>query len=123
MIVDEPFFDSNIVIDWLNRRPQAKAEISLYSRHRISRIAWSEILAGEPLESRHRVRELLSGFEVVELDERIASAAAQIRFDLQMKLMDAFILATSQVHAAVLVTRNTKDFPADMPGIRVPYSL
>ena len=22
-----------------------------------------------------------------------------------------------------LVTRNTKDFPADMPGVRVPYQL
>jgi hypothetical protein len=23
----------------------------------------------------------------------------------------------------VLITRNTKDFPAQMPGIRIPYTL
>jgi predicted nucleic acid-binding protein len=32
------------------------------------------------------------------------------------------ILATAQVHGAILVTRNTKDFPARMPGIRIPYT-
>ena len=40
-----------------------------------------------------------------------------------MKLIDAFILATAQVSGAILITRNTKDFPANMPGIRVPYNL
>ena len=40
-----------------------------------------------------------------------------------MKLLDAFILATAQVNGAILVTRNTKDFPATMPGVRVPYTL
>jgi hypothetical protein len=40
-----------------------------------------------------------------------------------MKLLDAMILATAQVNGAILVTRNTKDFPANMPGIRVPYTL
>jgi hypothetical protein len=40
-----------------------------------------------------------------------------------MKLLDAFILATAQVNGAILITRNTKDFPVNMPGIRVPYTL
>ena len=40
-----------------------------------------------------------------------------------MKLLDAYILATAQVNGAILVTRNTKDFPVNMPGIRVPYTL
>ena len=37
--------------------------------------------------------------------------------------MDAYILATAQVNGAILVTRNTKDFPVAMPNIRVPYEL
>jgi predicted nucleic acid-binding protein len=37
--------------------------------------------------------------------------------------MDAIILATAQSRGRVLITRNTKDFPAEMPGIRVPYTL
>lgn len=37
--------------------------------------------------------------------------------------MDAIILATALTRGRVLVTRNIKDFPAEMPGIRVPYTL
>lgn len=37
--------------------------------------------------------------------------------------MDAIILSTAQIRGRVLVTRNTRDFPAEMPGIRVPYQL
>jgi predicted nucleic acid-binding protein len=121
--VSDPFFDSNIVIDWLNRIPPARAELSRYTRHRISRIVWTEVLAGEPLETRDIVRGLIAPFEIVELDGRIAAAAADIRHRTRMKLMDAYILATAQVNGAILVTRNTKDFPVAMPGIRVPYTL
>lgn len=118
-----PFFDTNIVIDWLKRRPQAAAELARYSGHRISRIVWTEVLAGETLDARDDVRQALANFDVVELDARIATAAADIRFRSRMKLMDAYILATAQVNGAILITRNIKDFPANMPGIRVPYTL
>jgi len=121
--VSDPFFDTNIVIDWLLRRPPAKAEMLRYRRHRISRVVWTEVLAGEPLEDREVVRELIAPFEVVEIDARIAAAAAEIRHRTRMKLLDAFILATAQVNGAILITRNTKDFPANMPGIRIPYTV
>ena len=119
----DPFFDSNILIDWLWDRPQAIAEISRYPRHRISRIVWTEILAGEPLEQRDVIQQLIAPFDMVEIDARIASAAADICHRSRMKLLDAFILATAQVNGAILITRNTEDFPANMPGIRVPYEL
>ncbi len=118
-----PFFDTNIVIDWLKRKPHATAELARYRGHRISRIVWTEVLAGETLHDRDTVRQALANFEIVELDARIALAAADIRFRAKMKLMDAYILATAQVNGAILITRNTKDFPAEMPGIRIPYSL
>ncbi len=121
--MSDPFFDSNIVIDWLNRQPKAKAELLRYKRHRISRIVWTEVLAGEELEDREAVQQVISAFEVVEIDARISSAAADIRHRTKMKLMDAYILATAQVNGAILITRNTKDFPVEMPGIRVPYKL
>ena len=121
--MSDPFFDTNIVIDWLLRRPAAKAEILRYRRHRISRVVWTEVLAGGPLEQRDVVRELIAPFEVVEIDARIAAAAADIQHRSRMRLLDAFILATAQVNGAILITRNTRDFPANMPGIRVPYTL
>lgn len=119
----DPFFDTSILIDWLNDRQQAIDELSRYRRPRISRVVWTEILAGEALETRDIVRGIISPFEVVEIDTRIAAAAADIRYRSRMKLLDAYILATAQVNGAILITRNTKDFPAAMPGIRVPYIL
>lgn len=121
--MSDPFFDTNILIDWLTDRPQATAELSRYNRHRISRIVWTEVLAGEAMERRDVVQQAISPFEVVEIDARIALAAAEIRHRARMKLMDAYILATAQVNGSILITRNTKDFPAEMPGIRVPYTL
>jgi predicted nucleic acid-binding protein len=121
--VSAPFFDTNILVDWLRRRPQARAEIARYTKHRISRIVRTEVLAGETLENRALVQDTLSHFELVEIDQRIALAAADIRQRTRMKLLDAFVLATAQVNGAILITRNTKDFPANMPGIRVPYTL
>ena len=121
--MSDPFFDTNILIDWLNDSPKAIAELSRYKKHRISRVVWTEILAGESLERRDTLRQVIASFEVVEIDARIAAAAADIRYRSSMKLMDAYILATAQVNGAILITRNTKDFPAAMPGIRVPYTL
>ena len=121
--MSDPFFDTNILVDWLQDRPQAAAELSRYRRHRISRVVWSEVMAGESLEQRDIIQQAIAPFEVVEIDARIASAAADIRQRTGMKLLDAYVLATAQVNGAILITRNTKDFPAAMPGIRVPYTI
>lgn len=121
--MSDPFFDTNIVVDWLKGSALAVAELSRYNRHRISRLVWTELLAAEPLETRDHVQQLISPFDVVELDGRIAAAAADIRCRIGMNLIDACILATAQVNGAILITRNTKVFPAAMPGIRIPYPL
>ncbi len=121
--MSDPFFDTNIVIDWLNDSQAATNELARYTRHRISRIVWTEILAGEPLEGRSAMQQVIAAFEIVDVDQRIALAAADIRHRSRMKLIDAYILATAQVNGAILVTRNTKDFPAQMPGVRIPYTL
>lgn len=39
-----------------------------------------------------------------------------------MKLPDAIILATAQLHRRELVTRNIEDF-AGVPGVITPYQL
>ena len=121
--MSDPFFDTNILIDWLFDREPAIQELSRYRKHRMSRIVWTEVLAGEPLHERPRLQQLMSPFEVLEVDARIAAAAADIRHRSRMKLLDALILATAQVNGAILITRNIRDFPANMPGIRIPYTL
>ncbi len=120
--MSDPFFDTNILIDWLNDSAKAVAELSRYKKHRISRIVWTELLAAVPIEERDTLLQTISSLEVVEIDARIATAAADIRYRSSMKLVDACILATAQVNGAILITRNTKDFPEKIPGIRVPYT-
>ncbi|MGJ3629611.1 PIN domain-containing protein [Sphingomonas sp. MMS24-JH45] len=59
-----------------------------------------------------------------EVDAQMTTAPAALRRERpQLKSPDAIILATAQTRGRILVTRNTKDFPAGMPGIRVPYIL
>ena len=98
-------------------------EIKRYPGHRISRVTWAEVLAGEPADRRSAVERLIKGFELVEVDQRIAATAAEIRYGTRIKLLDAFILATARVNGAILITRDTKAFPAGMPGIRIPYTI
>ncbi|MEJ8713731.1 PIN domain-containing protein, partial [Klebsiella pneumoniae] len=40
----------------------------------------------------------------------------------KLKLPDAIILATAQLHRLELITRNTKDF-AGIPGVVTPYEI
>jgi predicted nucleic acid-binding protein len=42
---------------------------------------------------------------------------------LGLRLPDALTLASARVNGWLLVSRNTKDFPSSMLGVRVPYEL
>ena len=63
----------------------------------------------------------LRDFRVVEITRAIARDAVEIRQATRIRLPDALIWASARHESALLVTRNTKDFPADEPGIRIPY--
>ena len=121
-------FDSNIVIDALAGFGPARAEIDratdFGSRAWISRVVWIEVMSKGEGQGLKRAETLLSGFGVDEVDAEIGSRAAALRRERgRLKAMDAIILATAQLRGRVLITRNTKDFPAELPGIRVPYIL
>ena len=122
--MSELFFDSNIIVDAFNGIEAAKAEIRRARRRWISRISWIEIMAGAPREALTVTESFLNRFSVREIDEEIARRAAAIRAERRsLRLPDALIWASAQVSGRILVTRNTKDFPARMPGIRIPYTL
>jgi hypothetical protein len=67
------------------------------------------------------LKDFLSGFRVIPIDFDIASVAIGIRKQLNIRLPDAIIWATAQHPGLLPVTRKTRDFPSDHPGIRVPY--
>lgn len=117
-------FDSNILIDALNGDPSAHAEIARVDRPWISRVTWIEVLSKERGGTIKAIDRFLGGFSIDELDTRIAAHAAALRRERpKLKLADSVILASAQVNHRILVTRNIKDFPAQMPGIRVPKYL
>lgn len=118
------FFDTNIIIDALARRAPALAELRRARRPWISRVTWIEVLAGVPAPARSATEQYLSHYSIKELTPDIARRAADLRFHRRsLKLPDAVIFASAQDHGAILVTRNSKDFPASMPGVRIPYGL
>ncbi|QZH75185.1 MAG: PIN domain-containing protein [Erythrobacter sp.] len=121
-------FDSNIVIDALAGLAPARAEMdratSFGATAWISRAVWIEVMSKGQGEGLIRAEKLMSGFGIDELDAEIARRAAALRRERALlKATDAIILATALTRGRVLITRNTKDFPAEMPGIRVPYIL
>ena len=122
--MSERFFDTNIVIDMLHNRPAAWAEVRNVSRAWISRMTWIEVMSGVPDNASTETEEFLRLFAISEIDDEIARRAAALRHQRKsLKSPDAVILASAQVSGRILVTRNTKDFPAEMPGIRVPYKV
>ena len=119
-------FDSNILIDYLNGFPQAKKELALYESRAISVVSWIEIMAGCEPEADAATRSWLASFEVIALEGPIADRAARLRRESNAKkirLPDAIILATAAAKGLILVTRNSKDFDAKLPIVRIPYVL
>lgn len=119
-------FDANIIIDALLGFEPARTEIrraaEIGPRVWMSRMAWIEVLSKGPDRSLKEAEAFLAGFAIDELDSEIAARAASLRRERRrLRSPDAIILATALVRGRVLVTRNIKDFPAAMPGIRVPY--
>ena len=121
-------FDANIVTDALAGFEPARSEIrravQTGSRPWISRMVWIEVLSKGTERSVKKATALLSGFGIDELDAEIAARAALLRRERpRLKSPDAIIFATTLIRGRILVTRNIKDFPANLPGVRVPYIL
>jgi len=116
-------FDTNILVDYLNGVAGAKAELARFDERVISVVTWMEVMVGaEPAEDAP-IRAFLGGFEVAPIDGSVAEEAVKLRRERRLRLPDAVIWATARTRGALLVTRNTKDFPADEPGVRVPYRV
>jgi hypothetical protein len=117
-------FDTNILIDFLNGIEQAKTELSTFSDKYISRITWLEVLAeARDASEETMLKSFLRGFKLQEVDHQVCEIALKIRKESSIKLPDCIILASARNLGCQLATRNTKDFDADSPEIRIPYSL
>jgi len=121
-------FDTGIVLDILAGHAPARGELdralSQGGRPWVSRLTWAEILSQATPACLRDVEAFLAGFSIDEVDDEIASRAASLRRERPgLGLLAATVLATAMTRGRVLITRNTKDFPAAMPGIRIPYTF
>lgn len=92
--------------------------------HEVSIISWMEIMAGaDSPEDEKNCNEFLSTFTIHQTSLEIAAEAVKVRRRFRLRLPDAMVWATARIQSCLLVTRNTKDFPIQEPGVRIPYSL
>jgi predicted nucleic acid-binding protein len=119
-----PVFDTNILIDYLAGKEPAKEELDRYPQPRISIITWIEVMVGaKDKTAETQIREFLNSFETVPLDEHVAETAVQLRRRYRLRLPDTLIWASAKTRESLLITRNTRDYPAGEPDIRFPYVL
>lgn len=116
--------DTNILIDYLNGWEEARRELDSFDAIYISLLSWMEILVGASEgDEESEIREFLRRFRVHPVAEGVAERVVEIRRRDKIRLPDAIIWATAQHLGLLLVTRNTRDFPANHPGVRIPYSI
>jgi predicted nucleic acid-binding protein len=114
--------DSDILLDFLDGYAGAAEEIARYRDCYVSIISWMEVLAGARAETDEQVRRgFLAHFRVVPLTPQVAEEAVKLRREYRLKLPDAIIWASAITENCLLVSRNTKHFPANHADIRFPY--
>lgn len=98
--------------------------MSLYQEHYISIITYIEVLVGVSGQIQFaRIKEYLLSLNIIYIDQAISDLAISARKRYRVKIPGALILASAQRINAVLVTRNTKDFNASIPIVRIPYQI
>ncbi len=115
-------FDTNLLADLLEGVDEAVIEFERYDDPSVSIVSWIELMVGARIMGiEARARRLLDRFDLRSLTPEVAEQATAIRIERRIKLPDAVIWGTARAMNCILVTRDTTDFPADDPGIRVPY--
>lgn len=123
MVGSSVLLDTNILIDYLCGVDQARIELEHSSDRAISIVTWMEVMVGTIPENEGQTRAFLATFRTLPVTSEVAERAVALRRQRKLKLPDAIIQATAETADRVLVTRNSRDFSADDPGIRVAYRL
>jgi predicted nucleic acid-binding protein len=123
MVGRKVLFDTNILIDYLSGVAKARTELSHFSDRAISIVTWMEVMAGTTPQDEAQIQAFLAAFRSFPITQEVAERSFNLRRQQKIKLPDAIILATAQLENRLLITRNTRDFSAGSPGVRIPYRL
>ncbi len=115
-------FDSDVLLDFLDGFPAAGAELMRYRERCASIISWMELMVGAQTPEDEKARRgFLEQFRILPLSSEVAEEAVRLRRQPRLKLPDAIIWGSAVAENCLLVSRNTKVFPAKQAGIRFPY--
>jgi predicted nucleic acid-binding protein len=108
---NKALFDSNIII-YLAKREMPLSILDQFDDICISVITYMEILGFSfaDQEQETYIRELISFFTIIYVDQKIADIVVDMRKKKKIKLPDAIISATAISLDLQLVTRNIVDF-------------
>src|SRR3989338_6196586 len=110
--------DTSIIIDYLRQKDKSETiQFKLEkgsSKLFISIVTHAESYSGKDIWERNEAKEilkkLLSGFQILPLDEGLSEKAGAIRARHDITIADAIISATAIHHKLDLATLNKKDF-------------
>lgn len=128
MAVNRYLLDSDILIEQLRGRPQAKsfiADLRLVGEMMVSTITIAELFTGvRNKQDAGAINDLLRLTRIVPVDESIAQRGGIIRGQYRQShgtsLSDAIIAATAEMNQAILVSFNKRHFPM-ITNLLVPY--
>lgn len=123
--------DSSVIVDFLRVKEKQstllKKLIEIADQLYIPIIGHTELFAGKsvwenPL-AREDLQNILSGIEILPLDEDLSEKAGAIRAEYNIHIVDSIVAATAIEYGLKLVTLNVKDF-RKIKGLRIlNYSL
>ena len=116
-------FDTNILIDYLRGIDAARTEFERYEQVFISTVTWMEVMVGAPDDVATTTARFLGALGAIPVDDAVARRTVALRRVHRLKLPDAIIWASADLRSMLLVSRDTRAYPTDDPGIRVPYQL
>lgn len=119
---DVAVFDSNILIDFLNFRLEARIVIESVQLRYVSVVSRTELLVGiSDTRSHDAAHKLLSLCQMCDVTVAIADRAALLRRKYRFKLPDALVAATAAEFGVPLLTRDAA--LASLPRALTPYRL
>lgn len=114
-------FDSNIIIDFFNRSPQAAEIFEKYEIY-ISGLTMTEVLTGAKSAAEEAIiLNFLNSLNVIHTNNKICEMASSLRREYRLKLPDAIIYATAKQLGYIFFTRNSKDFSEKWLDVKIPY--
>jgi tRNA(fMet)-specific endonuclease VapC len=122
--------DSNVVIHAMKGLGRVAARLARMSPAEISipavvvyELEFGTLRSSDPQRRRKDLERLLGAISILPFDDRAASLAARLRYDLGQSdiaigPLDVLIAGTVLAHGAKLISHNTREF-ARVPGLQI----